>query len=463
MTDSPIILYSLAEIAFLLLVITVFLIFNIRKLKAIIRQLESKTEKMRKAISKAKKETKKALKALADKNKIKPKEFIDYLDEEIEGTRDFHQTLNPDRDIVLDIAPDASLERQATSLRHALLIAEKEARYAGEDDTSNWDVLQSKFQQIIQFYISAAPEPTPEPVDLELEIEEQSAPDNSEEIADYKKRIENLERFKKLFFEMEDKWEKSKKEADDYYQQLLAMGKDIGAGDDFDSLLNKYAGAFDEVGNLIVAGVDGEATDRSLGGDGVEGSPIPPGEAGKLVFANREEMERLRNMAVDQYKIIEELKKKLVLADSSEEKAQVLAEMTSQMERQERFLKEAESCTQLIEDELNRALQENQELRDNAEKSGGAANSEDYKRMETMVQDFTSESREMLGTIAALEDENVSLKKELESIDFGSGGGTDGPDTGELQGKLDEMQQEFLNLQTQHIELEERYLELKMK
>lgn len=463
MTDSPIFLYSLAEIALLLLVISIFLIFNIRKSRATIQELENTISKMRKAISKAKKEAKKAIKALAEKNKIKPKEFIDYLDEEIEGTRDFHQTLNPDRDIVLDIAPDASLERQATSLRHALLIAEKEARYAGDDDSSNWDVLQSKFQQIIQFYISVAPQggPEDEPV-IELEIAEEVAPDNTEEIAGYKQRIENLERFKKLFFEMEDKWSTAKKDADDYYQQLLAMGANIGAGDDFDSLLNKYAGAFDDVGNLIAAAVGDSNKAVSNDNDRAEVAGAAQ-DKGKLVFANREEMQRLRNMAVDQHKLIEELKKKLTLSDSVEDKEKVLIEMSSQVERQQRFLKEAEACTQLIEDELNRALEENQELRKNIESGGGGESSEEYARMEAMVQDFTNESREMLGTIATLEEENVSLRKELDSGGEGAGGSAAAPDTDVLQGKLDEMQQEFLNLQTQHIELEERYLELKMR
>lgn len=461
MTDSPIVLYSLAEIAFLLLVISIFLILNSRKLKSTIRDLERKISKMRKALSKSKEEAKIAVKALAEKNKVKPKEFTDYLDEEIEGTRDFHQTLNPDRDIVLDIAPDASLERQATSLRHALLIAEKEARYAGGDDSSSWDVLQSKFQQIIQFYLSVAPKAAPEPA-LELDILEEATPGDAEEIADYKKRIENLERFKKLFFEMEDKWSNSKKEADDYYQQLLIMGKDMGASEDFDSLLNQYAGAFDDVGNLIMEGVDGKGKIVSGDDDKVLGESEEPG---KLVFANREEMQRLRNMAVDQYKIIEELKKKLTLSDSVEDKDRILVEMSSQVERQQRFLKEAESCTQLIEDELNRALEDNRELRKNLDSGGGGASSEEYERMATMVNDFTNESREMLGTIATLEEENVSLRKELDSIDFGSEGGTvaSATDTSALQGKLDEMQQEFLNLQTQHIELEERYLELKMR
>ena len=261
---------------------------------------------------------------------------------------------------------------------------------------------------------------------------------------------------------MEDKWSTAKKDADDYYQQLLAMGANIGAGDDFDSLLNKYAGAFDDVGNLIAAAVGDSNKAVSNDNDRAEVAGAAQ-DKGKLVFANREEMQRLRNMAVDQHKLIEELKKKLTLSDSVEDKEKVLIEMSSQVERQQRFLKEAEACTQLIEDELNRALEENQELRKNIESGGGGESSEEYARMEAMVQDFTNESREMLGTIATLEEENVSLREELDSGGEGVGGSAAAPDTDVLQGKLDEMQQEFLNLQTQHIELEERYLELKMR
>lgn len=465
MTESSIIVYVVAELAVVVMAVAVFLIFNIKKLKKVIRKLEIKISNMRKAIKKAQKETKKVKNELAEKNKIEPKDFVDFLDEEIQGTRDFHQTLNPDRDIVLDIAPDASLERQATSLRHALLIAEKEARYAGEEESSNWDVLQSKFQQIIQFYISAAPEPEPESEsEVELESVDDSEPvDFSEEIESYKKRIANLEGFKKLFFEMEDKWSQVKKQADEYYQQLLAIGQNIGAGEEFNELLNKYSDSFDEIGNLIIEGGGGVASTAEPDIlDTADNNTVS-----KMVFANQEEMQHLRNMAVDQYKIIEELKKKLVLTDSVELTDQAIADMTTQLEQQQRFIKEAETCTQLIEDELNRAFEENQSLRaqlDNGEGEQTKGSDDELVKLETMVKEFTEESRDMLSTIASLEEENSLLKTQLESTGSGSSDpGSNSADTQQLTDKLAEVQQELLNLQTQNIELEERYLELKMK
>ena len=148
--------------------------------------------------------------------------------------------------------------------------------------------------------------------------------------------------------------------------------------------------------------------------------------------------------------------------------------MSDQLERQDRFLKEAEQCAQLLEDELNRALDENQQLREQVE-AGAGGSSEDFEKLEGLVTDLTNGSRDMLKTIAALEDENNELQQQIIS-GVGSLGmdpmappsmsqadaGAVAQEVEVLNKKLLEAQQELLDLQTQHIELEERYLELKM-
>ena len=72
--------------------------------------------------------------------------------------------------------------------------------------------------------------------------------------------------------------------------------------------------------------------------------------------------------------------------------------------------------------------------------------SQETRDLEALVQEMTGESERMLATIEALERENQQLQS--------------GADTG-LQQQLASTQQELLNLKTQHIELEERYQELK--
>lgn len=486
MPDSNILVYVFGELALLLLLISGFLMLYAGKLRKLIVALEEKIVSLRAELSKSRKAASDALKKLAAKEKIKPKEFLDYLDDEIDATRDHHQTLNPDRDIVLDIATDAPLDRQAASLRHACLIAEKEARYAGGEKASSWEVLQSKFEQIIQFYASAQPATEAEVEDVEEEAlaeeadtEEQAdtsaqdsdasgldasdLDDNDKEIANYKKRIENLERFKKLFFEMESKWSDSKKQADDYQQQLLAMSKDLGGGDDFDALLNNYSATFDDIGELIAAAGEGSATGSSSGEQGDTELAGKSENIGKTVIANQDEMQRLRNMAVDQHKVISELKRKLIDAKSVEQQQEVIAELTAELEQQQRFIKETETCTQLIEDELTRTIQENEELREQvAGADKGGLDDGEMEKLESVVNDLTTESKEMLGVIASLEGENAALKQQLDS-GVTATGAVDGEDVEALKEKLGGVQQELLNLQTQHIELEERYLELKMQ
>ncbi|MBN4055629.1 hypothetical protein JYU12_02680 [bacterium AH-315-K03] len=459
MQDSSNLLIIVAgELVLVLLLVCLFLCFQISRLKKLIAKLEEKIRDLRKTVGVVRKDSKALLGKLTESNKVKPREFLEYLEEEIDHTLAYHKSLEPDRDIVLDIAPDAPLDRQASSLRHAFLIAEKEARFAGEDDQSSWDVLQAKFQQIIQFYVSAAPaqEPDEGTPDAELVDEERA-----QEIENYKKQIENLGRYKKLFFDVEDKWQTAKTQADEYYKQLMAKSKELSDDGEFEALLKNYSHAYDDIDGVIL-----EATknlpDEQTQDDGQMGTKDVG--VGKTVIANQDEINRLKNMAVDQHKVITELKRKLVDAKSPEQQKEAMDELAQQLDHQQRFLKEAETCTQLIENELSRAIEENEELRDQLSKAGGGegegegVDDEQVEKLESLVGDLTDESKEMLRTIAALEDENKSIKKQLES----GGGLQSSEEAGQLKEKLSEVQQELLNMQTQHIELEERYLELKM-
>ena len=454
MQEINLLTYIAGEIALVLLIICVFLCFHVKGLKKLIAKLEERIVSLRKTVKQSRKDAQSALKRLRDKEKVKPKDFLTYLDDEIHQTLEHHQSLNPDRDIVLDITPDTPIERQGASLRHAFLVAEKEARFAGTDNQSSWEVLQAKLAQIIQFFQSAAPA-EPE----SAEVEDEAAKANDEQAIDnYKKQIDNLNRYKQLFFDTERKWQEAKSQAEQYHQQLLEKSQSLEDGSEFEALLANYSHAFDEVETLI--------SQQSNLDDGQQGADVAleitgSENVGQIVIANQEEVQRLKNMAVDQHRVINELKKQLVDAKSPEEHQLALSEVSQQLEAQQRFLKEAETCTQLIEDELNRALQENTQLRDQVGKQGGGANitDEEINRLENVVEDLTNESKQMLSTIASLKSENESLKQQLDSS--GAPGDSEA-ETVQLKQKLDELQQELLNMQTQHIELEERYLELKM-
>ena len=144
------------QLAVVLLIICGFLIYHMGRQRGLIKKLEERIIDLRESLSVSHADVKSAQQELSSQQQTMTKDFVECLDDEIDSTVEYHQELNPTQDIVLDIALDSPLERQATALRYAFLIADKEARYAGEEGVSSWQVLQTKLQQIVQFHESAA-------------------------------------------------------------------------------------------------------------------------------------------------------------------------------------------------------------------------------------------------------------------------------------------------------------------
>ena len=156
MPEFNLLFFIAVQLAVVLLIICGFLIYYMGRQRGLIKKLEEKIIDLRESLSVSRADVKSAQQELSSQQQTMTKDFVEYLDDEIDITVEYHQQLNPTQDIVLDIALDSPLERQATALRYAFLIAEKEARYAGEEGVSSWQVLQTKLQQIVQFYESAA-------------------------------------------------------------------------------------------------------------------------------------------------------------------------------------------------------------------------------------------------------------------------------------------------------------------
>jgi len=215
-----------------------------------------------------------------------------------------------------------------------------------------------------------------------------------------------------------------------------------------------------------------------------------------VVIANQEEVLRLRNMAIDQHKMILSLRQQLESAQSIEEKDAAIAALHKQLERHERFLKESDICAKQVEAELERTLTRNHELEQQLlaaqqvvdsdvktmqaelartlvenealeqqlvelkQQGGGASASDDeMEQLKKIIEDFTHQSCEMLGAIEQLEQEARVLREQL----TGAEAGVAPAEMTALQQQLAEAERELLSLQAQHVELEERYLELKIQ
>jgi len=458
MQENPLVLIIAAEVGVALLLVLAFLFVHIRGLRRIISALESKVIALRDTLKGARRETNVVREQLAQQahTELGYGEMLDTL---IAATRNHHLTLGATRDIVLDIDSDAPIERQAVALRHAFLIAEKEAWMAAEGKEVDWPVLQAKLGQIIQFY-SGSPEQSLDEMeaislDSDVDVDPASNPENTalrETIENQKRHIENLEKFKKLFFAADEKWRAASEEAAQYHRDLLAKGRDLGGDADFDGLLNKYSQVYSDFGVTLANSIHPEPTTS------IEVGSNQP-SVGRLVIANQEEIQRLRNMAVDQHKMIVKLRDELNAAHSIEEKDRVIAELHKQLERHERFLKESEICTKQLEEELDRAMDEShalkQKLRQAKQEAQPPEPAADVEHMAKLIEDFTVQSSEMLTAIDVLESECRELRRQLAAV------GAADMDT--LKRELAEAQQQLANLHIEHVELEERYLELKVK
>ena len=452
MPTNPLILIIAAEVAVALLLLMGFLLLHIRGLRRIISALESKVVALRDTLKGARRDTK-AVQQQLDQQKQPATDYGDILDTLIAATRNHHLLLAPDRDIVLDIASDAPPERQAAALRHAFLIAEKEAWMAAEGKEADWAVLQSKLGQIIQFYAQQPPADA-NAMDSMLGDAPESTELLRETIENQKRHIDNLEKFKKLFFDADEKWRLASEQAAQYHHELMEKGRDLGAGSEFDNLLDKYSQVYSDYGATIAQHVNPNSEARvELGGD----QP----SVGRIIIANQEEIQRLRNMAVDQHKMIVRLREELTSASSAEDKERVITELHKQLERHERFMKESELCTRQLEEELERVIDDNQSLKlkllkakqEAAAPEAGA----DVEQMAKIIEDFTVQSSEMLTAIEVLEAECRDLRAKV------AAGEGDESEINLLKSQLAQTNQELAALKGEHIQLEERYLELKVQ
>lgn len=239
-----------AEIAAVLLIFCIVLAFQNRSLRRIIKTLKARMTQLTSELKTAKAAPAPSPESGPAKTETATKNYSDLIEEQLENTRSHHATLEPNQDIVLDLAPDTELPRRAAALRYAVLLAEKEAYKSAQNqgETLNWRLLQAKYNQIFSFY-------------EDYVLDQQSEDDHdaealNQELLNAKKRLSNLEKFKTLYFELEEKWQSSTKTAQAHYEDLSAMASQVEDSEKFTTALESYYAAYNEVGKLISSGVE---------------------------------------------------------------------------------------------------------------------------------------------------------------------------------------------------------------
>jgi hypothetical protein len=414
----PIIILAIAiEVYVVLLVAAVALFFFSRKQKKLLRRQQ---EKLLEFIDELK-SVEAAPAPLAEKS------YRQHINEQIEITRAHFDKISPTGDISTCLEDGEEAADRVIALRYAFLRSEELSTTETQDSEPYWSIFLQTLEPLLP----------------------RGAGDSdsaNDELETYKKRVENLEKFKKLFFDLEKKWNEAQTQAQISFDELSSYASKVNDTDHYMELLNSYHGAY--------AGINDQMSAASLS---LLGRP----QEHKTINITRqdpraaEEIMNLRNVAADQHRVISNLQKQLQNASTAEEKVAMIEQLEQQLQRQIRFVQESDTCVQLLEEELNRAheqLTEQQQQLLEGQQLG-----EENDRIKETLHSFSLESKDLLGNLEELENENSQLKDTLEQSPAAPDKDSAAPEG------ATRLQSELVDLKKQYAELEEKYLELKFK
>lgn len=405
-----------AEITIVLLISTVFFFIHSRKLKSLVRRQQERLLELLKAQQQAP--------APISEPAPLTQTYKSYLNDELEATAAEFSSQSPDLDIALDLPADSPIYQRILALRYAFLRAEELGTTEDRGTQDYWNIFRQALEPLLASFQTDT---------------------SSDELETAKKRIENLEKFKRLFFDMEKQWSVAQANAQDYYAQLLALSEGVSDRAAFNNVLENYHGVYDSIQQNITQVVQNPDSFHQ----------------NKVINITRqdpraaEEIVKLRNVAADQHRIINDLQRKLIEASTAEEKELIITELQQQLQRQIRFVQESETCIQLLEDELAKAHEEISLQEKTLDETN--ALSEENKQIKNALHNFTLESKDLINSINDLEDENDSLKQHMQqSVQPVQA------TTKDSSSEMKKVQSELADLQKQYAELEEKYLDLKL-
>lgn len=416
MQIPTLILAVAVEVYVALLLATVVMLWHSRKQKTLVVRQQQKILELITALRKK------------TPPPVTPKSYKQFLNDALDITQSHFDTIAPGQDITSSELTQLPLEQQVAALRYAFLRAEELGTTEPPGSDGYWEL----FRQTLEPLLAPASANSEDSSSLQ------------EELDTYKKRVENLEKFKKLFFDLEAQWQNAQTSAQDYYKQLSLMADDVADKDHYITVLDNYHNAYQGFDSHFIH------TSQSL-------------EEPRTINIIRqdpraaEEIIKLRNVAADQYRVINNLQRKLEEAKSDQEKALVVQELEQQLQRQMRFVQESDTCIQLLEEELANANEKIAKQEQQIESDHTIT--EENQRIKETLQSFTLESKDLLKDLDTLEVENENLRSNLEQL--GKQAATD--ETGDTKAMLKQIQTDFASLQKQYADLEERYLALKLK
>ncbi|HEY8939279.1 MAG TPA: hypothetical protein VIM59_03790, partial [Cellvibrio sp.] len=147
--------------------------------------------------------------------------YKQFIYEQLDITQERFSFLAPRSDISGIQPTDVPLNQRIVALRYAFLRAEELGTTTVQGSEGYWDIFNQTLEPLLQ------------------STQQNSSADN-DELETYKKRVENLEKFKKLFFDLEKRWNEAQANAQGYYNELYAMADNVADREHYETLLGRY-------------------------------------------------------------------------------------------------------------------------------------------------------------------------------------------------------------------------------
>lgn len=269
-------------------------------------------------------------------------------------------------------------------------------------------------------------------------------------LSDSQRRVENLEQFKTLFFELEEKWQDAQNQAQEYHLQISDLASELDQKDAFDNLLQGYQAAYQDFSNSF------QQSDTQQPGQQTIEAEAPP-------FQATEELERLKSIANNQHNLISELQQRLAVAYSAADKEALINDLKTQLDQQLRYLNESETCVKLMERELNDAHNDITRLKSHLTSRDHQLrhDKEENHDMRHKLARMEAERDQKNLTIQRLKQESEQLVLQMQTSEDNQS--KNQTNTGEAQKELDQLQGQYASLEHRYTELESKYLALRMK
>ncbi|GEM_PF-1988762 len=302
-----------------------------------------------------------------------------------------------------DITPDGDdLPDKLASVEKFIFVATFQSMTAQLNALENsneadvaWDKIKNELTPLFSNYLqSVLAQENDNILDEQLKKQLESA----------QQRITNLEKFKQLYFSLQQKLSKSIVEIEALNHNLSEQSSVADNHDAIRLIVEKNKAVYLEMGQMIA--MDKEQHHQSVA------TNMDYSET--LINERKGEINRLKGQIAQQFEEIWSLQGRLTGQTSAEPDAVVL---TAAIDNISRNLKDAEICIETMDMEIQTLTSEITNLKSQLKESSSSALPEKYQQSmqekEQIIARFTQESKELINCITGLEDSNSEQSKML--------------------------------------------------